>query len=83
VEDLSFKHVIGRVTKTLLEQAEIETDSEPLLFSRKWQPLAGTAREMIGRSLKALEENGAIRVDPHRISIADKESPREMAEAVA
>ena len=45
--------------------------------------MAGTAREMIGRSPKALEENGAIRLDHHRISIADKESPRKMAGAAA
>jgi CRP/FNR family transcriptional regulator len=36
--------------------------------------MAGTAREVVGRSLKALEEQGAIKLDRHRIIITDKEA---------
>jgi len=43
--------------------------------------MAGTAREVVGRSLKALEEEGAIRLDRHRIVITDKEALREIMEA--
>jgi CRP-like cAMP-binding protein len=42
--------------------------------------MAGTAREMIGRSLKSLEDEGAIRLDRHRIVITDKEALRVVAE---
>jgi hypothetical protein len=35
--------------------------------------MAGTVREVVGRSLKALEVEGAIKVDRHRIIITDKE----------
>jgi hypothetical protein len=43
--------------------------------------MAGTAREVVGRSLKALEEEGAIRLDRHRIVISDKQALRDMVEA--
>ena len=36
--------------------------------------VAGTAREVVGRSLKALEAEGAIRLEHHRIVITDKEA---------
>jgi hypothetical protein len=42
--------------------------------------MAGTAREVVGRSLKALEEGGAIRLERHRIVITDKGALEEMAE---
>ena len=83
VEDLSFRPVIGRLAKILLEQAEIGAESRPRLTQQEMAAMAGTAREMIGRSLRVLEENGAIRLDRHRISITDKESLREMAGAAA
>jgi CRP-like cAMP-binding protein len=35
--------------------------------------MAGTAREVVGRSLKSLEENGTISLERHRIIIKDKE----------
>ena len=42
--------------------------------------MAGTAREVVGRSLKSLEEGGAIRFDRHRIVITDKEALKELVE---
>jgi len=41
--------------------------------------MAGTAREMIGRSLKALEEDGVIRFDRHRIVITNNQALEELA----
>jgi hypothetical protein len=41
--------------------------------------MAGTAREMIGRSLKELEYGGVIKLDHHRIVISDKEALRKIA----
>ena len=83
VEDLSFRHVTGRVAKILLEQAGDGTGSRPRLTQQEMAAMAGTAREMIGRSLKALEEEGAIRLDRHRIVITNKEALREMAGVAA
>ena len=41
--------------------------------------LIGTAREMVGRSLKNLEEEGVIRMERNRIVIADEAALRKMA----
>ena len=73
VEDLSFKHVISRVAKILLEHIGEETGRGPRLTQQEMAAMAGTAREVVGRSLKALEEEGAIKLDRHRIIITDKE----------
>ncbi len=80
VEDLSFRNVLGRVAKLLLEYAENRTGPErPHLTQQDMAAMIGTAREMVGRSLRALEEKGAIRIDRHRIVLTDKEALRETA----
>ena len=81
VEDLSFRHVIGRVAKILLEQAGDGTGSRPRLTQQEMAAMAGTAREVVGRSLKTLEEEGKIRLERHRIVITDKETLKEVVEA--
>lgn len=78
VEDLSFKHVIGRVIKILLEHAGDGASSGPRLTQQEMAAIAGTAREVVARSLKALEEEGVIRMERHRIVITDKEALKEM-----
>jgi CRP-like cAMP-binding protein len=80
VEDLSFKHVIGRVAKILIEQAGDGKTPGPRLTQQEIAAMAGTAREVVGRSLKSLEEFGAIRLDGHRIVITDEKALREMTE---
>jgi len=80
VEDLSFKHVIARVAKILLENSSDGAGPRQRLTQQEMAAMAGTAREMIGRSLKSLEDEGAIRLDRHRIVITSKEALREMAE---
>ncbi len=72
VEDLSFKHVLGRVAKILLENAGNGRGPGPRLTQQEMAAMAGTAREVVSRSLKALEEEGAIRLERHRIIITDK-----------
>jgi CRP-like cAMP-binding protein len=81
VEDLSFRHVISRVAKILLEHAGGGMGREPRLTQQEMAAMAGTAREVVGRSLKALEEEGAIKLDRHRIIITDKEALKEIMEA--
>jgi len=80
VEDLSFRRVVGRIAKILLEQAGDGTGPRPRLTQQEMAAMAGTAREVVGRSLKSLEEGGAIRLDRHRIVITDKEALKGMAE---
>jgi len=79
VEDLSFRHVTGRVAKILLEYAGDRASEKPRLTQQEMAAMIGTAREMVGRSLKTLEEKGTIRLDRHRIIITNKEALKETA----
>jgi CRP-like cAMP-binding protein len=81
VEDLSFRHVISRVAKILFEQIRGETSHGPRLTQQDMAAMAGTAREVVGRSLKELEEQGAIKLDRHRIIITDEEALRKIMQA--
>ena len=83
VEDLSFRHVIGRVVKILLNNAGDGSSPGPRLTQQEMAAMAGTAREVVARSLKTLEEEGVIRLERHRIVITNKEALKEMAEASA
>jgi CRP/FNR family transcriptional regulator len=73
VEDLSFKNVTGRVAKILLQNSNPGPDGYQRLTQYEMAAMAGTAREVVGRSLKMLEENGTISIEKHRIVIKDKE----------
>lgn len=44
--------------------------------------MAGTAREMVARSLRILEEEGTIRLDRHRIIITDEKALKREAGVV-
>jgi CRP-like cAMP-binding protein len=80
VEDLSFRHVISRVARILFEHIGGEMGRGPRLTQQEMAAMAGTAREVVGRSLKALEEEGAIKLDRHRIIITDKKALRKIME---
>jgi len=79
VEDLSFRHVTGRLARILLEYAGDKDGQRRLLTQQDMAAMAGTAREMIGRSLKFLEEEGVLKLERHRIVIKDKEALKEIA----
>jgi CRP-like cAMP-binding protein len=81
VESLSFSHVIGRVARILLKEAREEGTGGPRLTQQEMAAMAGTAREVVGRSLKALEEQGVIKLDHHRIVITDGDALRKIVEA--
>ena len=81
VEDLSFRHVIGRVAKILFEQIRGETSDGPRLTQQEMAAMAGTAREVVGRSLRELEEQGAIKLDRHRIIVTNEEALQKIMEA--
>ena len=83
VADLSFKHVIGRVAKILLENAGNGTGAKPRLTQQEMASMAGTNRQVVGRALKVLEEEGAIRLERHRIVIANEEVLKGMIPALS
>lgn len=79
VQDFSFLHVTGRVAKMLLDYAEHASSSGPRLTQQEMAAMIGTAREMVGRSLKNLEEEGVIRIEKGRITVTDEKELRRMA----
>ncbi|MFC1847134.1 Crp/Fnr family transcriptional regulator [Chloroflexota bacterium] len=79
VEDLSFRHVIGRVARILLDYA-VDPANGSRLTQRDMAAMAGTAREVVSRSLKTLETEGIIKIDKHRITITDREALKKMVE---
>lgn len=83
VGDLSFKHVIGRVAGILLKYAGDGNAPMTRLTQQDMAAMAGTAREVVGRSLKMLQSDGAIKMDRHRIAISDKEALQNMVEMAA
>jgi CRP-like cAMP-binding protein len=83
VEDFSFLHVTGRVAKMLLTYLQPDGAEHPRLTQQEMAALIGTAREMVGRSLKNLEDEGIIRMERSRIVIADEPALRKMAGVAA
>ena len=81
MEDLSFKHVMGRVAKILLSAGDVASRG-PRLTQQDMAAIAGTAREVIGRSIKTLEDEGIVRMDRHRIVITNKEALKQRAESL-
>lgn len=80
VEDLSFRHVKGRVARILLEYAADGAPHGPRLTQRDMAAMAGTAREVVSRSLRTLEEEELIKIDRHRIIIRNKAALKEIVE---
>ena len=79
VEDLSFLPVVGRVAKVLLEHAVDGTSPGQRLTQQDMAAIVGTVREVVSRSLKALQSDGVIKIDRHRIVVTDKEALRSIA----
>ena len=80
VEELSFKRVNGRLAGILLENAVRDGESGARLTQRDMAAMAGTAREVISRSLKAMEDEGVIGFDKHRLIIRDREALKRMSQ---
>lgn len=70
VEDLSFRHVTGRVAKLIL--ASGEGDPAVRFTQQQMAAMAGTAREVVGRVLKSLEQDGIIAVERGRVVVLDR-----------
>ena len=79
VEDFSFRRVSSRVAKILLENIGNGDTEKHRLTQQEMAAMIGTAREMVGRSFKSLEEEGAIRTEHNRIIITDKAALKRIA----
>ncbi len=73
VEDLSFRSVVSRMARLLLELAVVDggTIPVPRLTQDEMAARVGSVRDVIGRALKALEGAGAIRMEGHRVYVID------------
>ncbi len=80
VEDLSFRTVSSRVAKILLENATVRAETGAHLTQRDMAALAGTAREVVSRSLKYLEDQGFIEMRQHQIVIKNQNGLRQLIE---
>jgi CRP-like cAMP-binding protein len=77
VEDLSLRCVRGRLARMLLAQDSGGAfDMSPVLTRADMAAMTGTVREVIGKSLKSLEDSGAISYDRRSIVIRDREALR-------
>lgn len=75
VEDLSLRCVSGRLAKMILTDSPRGACDNSLVLTRSdMAAMTGTVREVIGKSLKTLEDKGVIRYDRHSIVIRDREA---------
>jgi CRP-like cAMP-binding protein len=77
VEDLSLRSVKARLAKLLLAQArqlagQTQIDRDQMVTQAEMAARLGTVREMIGRALRELADDGLIAFDRHRIMILDR-----------
>jgi CRP-like cAMP-binding protein len=69
VEDLAFRDVTSRLAKILLEGQDVRT---PRLTQELLAAMAGSRREVVGRALKALSQDGAVKLERGRIHVKDR-----------
>jgi CRP-like cAMP-binding protein len=73
VEVLSFGHVMSRLAGLILKQAAaIGTDRLPHFTQQDLAAMVGTSRVVVNRSLRVMEEKGAIRLERRHIVITDE-----------
>jgi len=80
VEDLSFRSVISRLAKMLLDLAVAEGGQSPVprLTQDEMATIVGSVRDVVGRALRALEKTDAIKIEGQRILVIDPEKLRRM-----
>jgi CRP-like cAMP-binding protein len=76
VEDLSFRDVTSRIAKILLEG---QPEASPRLTQELLAAMAGSRREVVGRALKALSQDGAIRLARGHIHVCDAKALKRLA----
>jgi len=81
VEVLSFDQVISRLARLILKQAAAESDMLPHFTQQDLASMVGSSRVVVNRSLRTMEENGAIRLERRYIVIIDEEKLKELVGA--
>lgn len=74
VEVLSFDQVISRLARLIIKQTDAEQSLLPLFTQQELAAMVGTSRVVVNRSLRAMEEAGAIRIERRRIVVTDKKA---------
>ncbi len=87
VEDLALRSVKERLARLLLAEAARTPTSGELARSQmvtqaEMAARLGTVREMIGRALRELADEGLISLDRHRIVIVDRQALARTAEGL-
>jgi len=72
VEDLAFRDVTSRVAKILIDGEGGERSQTPRLTQELLAAMAGSRREVVGRALKALSQDGAIRLERGRVHVQNR-----------
>jgi CRP/FNR family transcriptional regulator len=85
VEDLALRPVKARLAKLLLAEAErasnqVEIDRSQMVTQAEMAARLGTVREVVGRALRELAEEGLIALDRHRVVILSREGLAAVAE---
>ena len=75
VEDLAFRDVTSRLAKILLEGQ----DAAPRVTQELLAAMAGSRREVVGRALKALSQDGAVKLERGRIHVCDRQALERLA----
>jgi len=78
VEVLSFDQVISRLAKFILKQAAAGESRLPRFTQQELGFMVGTSRVVVNRSLKTMEEKGAIKLQRRRIVITDEKVLKEL-----
>jgi CRP/FNR family cyclic AMP-dependent transcriptional regulator len=73
VEVLSFGHVMSRLAGLILKQAAATGENRlPHFTQQDLAAMVGSSRVVVNRSLRTMEERGAIRLERRRIVITDE-----------
>jgi CRP/FNR family transcriptional regulator len=76
VEDLAFRDVTSRLAKILLED---QSGGTPRVTQELLAAMAGSRREVVGRALKALSQEGAVRLARGKIHVLDRAALERLA----
>ncbi len=78
---VSLINIKGKVARVLLERAADGVNGPPRVAQRDIAATVGTDWGMVHMSLKSMQDEGAIRIDRHRL-IINKELLQKVAAAV-
>jgi CRP-like cAMP-binding protein len=86
IEDLALRSVKARLARLLLARAAQTSDlaeiqRDQMVTQAEMAAQLGTVREMVGRALRELADEGLISFDRHRIVIVDRAGLAAIAEA--